>query len=49
MITGKELAEKLYSEVKEDNLFQEIYEKAFSEGYEYAQKEFAEKNNKEEE
>lgn len=44
MITGKDLVEKLYSEVEENNLFQEIYEKAFSEGYEYAQKEFAKKD-----
>lgn len=43
MITGKELVEKLYSELEYEEL-DYLLEKAFSEGYEYAQKEFANKN-----
>ena len=51
MITGKELIEKMYSENEEiqeeklystgDDYLDDLLEKAFCEGYEYAQKEFA--------
>ncbi len=53
MITGKELVEKMYSENYDeyeedirlystgDDELDDLLEKAFSEGYEYAQKEFA--------
>ncbi len=52
MITGKELVEKMYSENYDeyedtrlystgDDYLDELLERAFSEGYEYAQKEFA--------
>lgn len=50
MITGKELIEKMYSEneeIQEEKLYStgdsdldDLLEKAFSEGYEYAQKEY---------
>ena len=56
MINGKEFAEKMFSDVNNDNNTQEklystgseeldaMLEKAFSEGYEAAQKEFAKKD-----
>ena len=58
MINGKEFAEKMFSDVNNDNTQEKLYstgseeldamlEKAFSEGYEYAQKEFAKKDPEE--
>lgn len=52
MIIGRQFAEsqckeKLYS--TGDNYLDELLEKAFCEGYEYAQKEFAKKNNEDDE
>ena len=52
MITGKELAEKLYSENYEDERLystgdsdlDDLLERAFCEGYEYAQKEYTKLN-----
>ena len=52
MITGRELIEKYYSEVEEDERLystgdselDDLLEKAFCEGYEYAQKEFGAKS-----
>ena len=60
MINGKEFAEKMFSEVEDNNEVQEklystgndelddLLERAFCEGYEYAQKEFAEKKSNDE-
>ena len=60
MMNGKEFAERLFSEIEDDNEIQEklystgndelddLLERAFCEGYEYAQKEFAEKEKDEE-
>ena len=58
MINGREFAEKFYSEnvqEEEERLYStgndeldELLERAFCEGYEYAQKEFAEKEEKKE-
>ena len=58
MINGREFAEKFYSESvqeEEERLYStgndeldELLERAFCEGYEYAQKEFAEKEEKKE-
>lgn len=58
MINGKEFAEKMFSDVNNDNTQEKLYstgseeldamlEKAFSEGYETAQKEFAKKDKDE--
>ena len=56
MMNGKEFAERLFSEIEDDNEIQEklystgndelddLLERAFCEGYEYAQKEFAKKD-----
>ena len=54
MITGKDLIEKMYSENEEtqdeklystrDDYLDDLLEKAFCEGYEYAQREFAKKD-----
>jgi hypothetical protein len=56
MIIGRNLIEKMYSENEEiqdeklystgDDELDDLLEKAFSEGYEYAQKEFGNKQNK---
>ena len=57
MITGKELIEKMYSENYDeyedtrlystgDDELDDLLEKAFCEGYEYAQREFGNKENK---
>lgn len=60
MTNGKEFAEKMFSEIEDNNEIQEklystgndelddLLERAFCEGYEYAQKEFAEKEKDEE-
>ena len=57
MITGKELVEKMYSDNYSeyedtrlystgDDYLDDLLEKAFCEGYEYAQREFAKKEEK---
>jgi hypothetical protein len=49
MITGRELVEKHYSEIEDstgDGELDDLLEKAFCEGYEYAQREFGNKQNK---
>lgn len=54
MITGYDLAEYLFSDNEEERLYSteneeldELLERAFSDGYEYAQREFGNRENKE--